>query len=99
MSERAAKYLSVRTLRPKLPSVLRDVATNYARYIVTRRGRPQAVVLGVEDYERLKEAARMADQKQFRELLKEECLETAEEAKTIMREFEALDHESLKYVD
>ena len=53
MSERAAKYLSIRELRPKLPSVLRDVATTYARYVVTRRGKPEAVLLSIEDYERL----------------------------------------------
>ena len=53
MGEPAAKYLSVRELRPKLPSVLRDVATTYARYIVTRRGKPEAVLLSIEDYERL----------------------------------------------
>lgn len=55
MSERAAKYLSIRELRPKLPSVIRDVASTYARYVVTRRGKPEAVLLSIEDYERLME--------------------------------------------
>lgn len=99
MSERPAKYLSIRELRPKLPSVLRDVATNYARYVVTRRGKPQAVVLGLEDYERLRAAARKADRQRLHALLKEECLAMREEANILAREFEPLDREAMKYVD
>lgn len=51
----AIKYLSIRELRPKLPSVVRDAAATYARYIVTRRGKPEAVILSIEDYESLLE--------------------------------------------
>ena len=49
------KYLSIRELRPKLPSVVRDAAATYARYIVTRRGKPEAVLLSIDDYESLLE--------------------------------------------
>lgn len=99
MSEPAAKYLSVRELRPKLPSVLRDVATHYARYVVTRRGQPKAVLLGMEEYERLRRTAHMAEQKRLQALLKEGYLAMAEEVKAITQEFEPLDRESLKDVD
>ena len=51
----ATKYLSIRELRPKLPSVVRDTAATYARYIVTRRGKPEAVILSIGDYESLLE--------------------------------------------
>ena len=51
----ATKYLSIRELRPKLPSVVRDAAATYARYIVTRRGKPEAVILSIGDYESLLE--------------------------------------------
>lgn len=51
----ATKYLSIRELRPKLPSVVRDAAATYARYIVTRRGKPEAVILSIDDYESLME--------------------------------------------
>ena len=47
----ATKYISIRELRPRLPSVVRDASTSYTRYIVTRRGKPEAVILGIEDYE------------------------------------------------
>ena len=49
----ASKYLSIRELRPKLPSVVRDAATTSARYVVTRRGKPEAVILSLGDYESL----------------------------------------------
>lgn len=51
----ATKYLSIRELRPKLPSVVRDAAATSARYVVTRRGKPEAVILSIEDYESLME--------------------------------------------
>lgn len=51
----ATKYVSIRELRPKLPSVVRDAAATSARYVVTRRGKPEAVILSVDDYESLLE--------------------------------------------
>lgn len=51
----ATKYLSIRELRPKLPSVVRDAAATSARYVVTRRGKPEAVILSLNDYESLME--------------------------------------------
>ena len=51
----ATKYLSIRELRPRLPGVVRDAAATYARYIVTRRGKPEAVILSIGDYESLLE--------------------------------------------
>lgn len=53
--EMATKYLSIRELRPRLPSVVRDAAATSARYVVTRRGKPEAVILSIEDYESLME--------------------------------------------
>ena len=51
----ATQYLSIRELRPRLPGVVRDAASTYTRYVVTRRGKPVAVIVGLEDYERLLE--------------------------------------------
>ena len=49
----STKYLSIRELRPRLPSVVRDAAATSARYVVTRRGKPEAVILSLDDYESL----------------------------------------------
>lgn len=53
--EMSTRYLSIRELRPKLPGVVRDAAGTYSRYVVTRRGKPEAVLMGIDDYERLME--------------------------------------------
>ena len=99
MSERATKYLSIRELRPKLPSVLRDVGATYARYIVTRRGKPEAVLLSVEAYEGLMNALQGKAQRRQQALLREGYRAMAAEAKAVTRDFAALDRESLAHVD
>lgn len=99
MSERPAKYLSIRQLRPALPGVIRDAAATSARYVVTRRGKPEAVLLGLAEYERLLAAASKIQQKHFHQLLKEGYLEMAEEDRATLKTFEHADRESLKYLD
>ena len=47
--------VGVRELRPKLPRILRHVSDRFDRYVVTKRGKPEAVILSVEDYESLLE--------------------------------------------
>ena len=47
--------VGVRELRPKLPRILRHVADRFDRYVVTKRGKPEAVILSVADYESLLE--------------------------------------------
>jgi antitoxin YefM len=45
--------ISVRTLRPRLSRVLDDVAGKFDRYIVTKRGQPQAILMSIAEYESL----------------------------------------------
>ena len=47
--------ISVRALRPKLAAVLDAVHERLDRYIVTKRGRPEAVIMSIEDYESILE--------------------------------------------
>ncbi|MBI4355505.1 MAG: type II toxin-antitoxin system Phd/YefM family antitoxin [Candidatus Omnitrophica bacterium] len=47
--------VGVRELRPKLPRILRHVSDRFDRYVVTKRGKPEAVILSVADYESLLE--------------------------------------------
>ncbi len=61
-------YIGVRELREKTTQVIRDVRENRARYIITLRGRPVAVIMpmteadvvesGWDVYERLAEEIR-----------------------------------------
>ncbi|MBU1147816.1 MAG: type II toxin-antitoxin system Phd/YefM family antitoxin [Candidatus Omnitrophica bacterium] len=46
-----AKYISVRELRKNLASVVKDVKAHYERYVVSKRGKPEAVLMSMDDYE------------------------------------------------
>lgn len=46
-----AKYISVRELRKGLANVLSDVKAHYERYVVSKHGEPEAVLMSMEDYE------------------------------------------------
>lgn len=48
--------LSIRELRPKLPEVVTDISENMNRYIITKRGRPTAIILNIDDYNSLLES-------------------------------------------
>ncbi len=55
--------ISARELRPKLSSVLKTIHDRFDRYIVTRRGRPEVVMISVEDYESLLETLEIQSDK------------------------------------
>lgn len=45
------KNISVRNLRSNLSGVLDKVSKHFDRYIVLKRGEPEAVIMSVDDYE------------------------------------------------
>ncbi|MBT9131358.1 type II toxin-antitoxin system Phd/YefM family antitoxin [candidate division NPL-UPA2 bacterium Unc8] len=47
--------ISVRELRPKLADVLKAVHDKFDRYIIIKRGRPEAVIMSIDDYESILE--------------------------------------------
>jgi len=47
--------ISIRELRPKLAGIVKSVHERFDRYIITKRGRPEAVIIGIEDYESILE--------------------------------------------
>lgn len=47
--------ITLKALRPGLPQVIDRIDVKLDRYIVTRRGVPVCVMLGVEDYEAMME--------------------------------------------
>lgn len=60
--------LSLRELRNSLGSVVREVAYSGHEAVITDNGREIAVIIGLEDYERLHEHADIADALRLREL-------------------------------
>ena len=47
--------MSLKDLRPKLPSVIDRIDRKLDRYVITKRGAPVAVMMSVDDYESLLE--------------------------------------------
>ena len=45
------KNISVRDLRAHLADILDDVSKKLDRYVVSKRGRPEAIIMCVDDYE------------------------------------------------
>jgi antitoxin YefM len=55
--------ISIRELRPKLADVLKSAHDRFDRYIITKRGRPEAVIMGIEDYESILETMEIQSDK------------------------------------
>lgn len=49
------KSVTLKTLRPRLPKIIDDIDSKMDRFIITKRGRPVALMMSVEDYESLLE--------------------------------------------
>jgi prevent-host-death family protein len=47
--------ISVRELRPKLSKVIDNIHKKFDRYVITRRGKPEVVMMSIDDYEGLLE--------------------------------------------
>ena len=62
--------ISVRQLRPKLADVLDAVHDRLDRYIITKRGRPEAVMMSIEDYESILETLEIVSDKSLMRRIK-----------------------------
>ncbi|OGX28436.1 MAG: hypothetical protein A3F87_02185 [Omnitrophica WOR_2 bacterium RIFCSPLOWO2_12_FULL_51_24] len=63
--------ISLTELRPKLPEILNELKKSFDRCVITRRGKPEAIVLSEEDYESLLETLDiLSDRKLLREIRK-----------------------------
>ena len=47
------KNITLKKLRPNLPKVIQEIDSKMTRFIVTKRGKPAALMMSVEDYESL----------------------------------------------
>ncbi len=56
--------ISLKKLRPGLPKVIKDIDARLKRYIIMKRGKPVAVMLGPDDYEGLLETIEILSDKE-----------------------------------
>ena len=50
-------FVTLKELRPKLPSIIEDVDEHLGRYIIAKHGRAVAVLLSIVDFESLIDTA------------------------------------------
>lgn len=57
--------LSLTQLRPKLPDIIDRVSKYFDRCVITRRGKPEAVIIAEDDYESLLETVEILSNKRL----------------------------------
>ena len=55
--------ITLKALRPELPEVIKHIDTRLDRYIITKRGKPIAIMLSMDDYESLLETIEILSDK------------------------------------
>lgn len=64
------KSISVRELRPNISKVIDNIHQKFDRYIVSRRGKPEVVMMSVEDYESILETIEIESDEELMKRLK-----------------------------
>lgn len=49
------KSVTLKALRPRLPQIMDEIDSKMDRFIITKRGKPVALMMSVDDYESLLE--------------------------------------------
>jgi len=50
------KNISLKNLRPRLPEIMSEVDSKMDRFVITKRGRPVALLMSIDDYESILES-------------------------------------------
>jgi len=74
--------ISLKEMRPELPNVINCIDKRLDRYIITKRGKPVAIMMSVDDYEGLLETLEILSDKRAVQRLREAKRELRE-GKTI----------------
>lgn len=77
--------ITLKELRPELPEVIKDIDSKLDRFIVTKRGKPVAVMMSPDDYEGLLETIEILSDKETAKRIKEAKREI-KEGKTVSLE-------------
>jgi antitoxin YefM len=64
------KNVTLKELRPNLPKIIDDVNTKMDRFVITKRGKPTAILMSIEDYESLLETLDILSDKELTKNLK-----------------------------
>jgi len=56
--------VTLKELRPDLPQVIKNIDTRLDRYIISKRGKPVAMMMSIDDYEGLLETLNILSDKE-----------------------------------
>lgn len=75
-------FVTLKQLRPNLPSIIDDVDEHLDRYVIAKHGRPIAILLSMDDFESLVDTAEeMEDKDNFKRIKK--GIREAREGRTV----------------
>ena len=63
--------ISIRELRPKLSQVINNIHKKFDRYVITRRGKPEVIMISIDDYEGLLETLEIESDPELMKRLKQ----------------------------
>jgi prevent-host-death family protein len=49
------KSVTLKALRPRLPKIIEEIDAKMDRFVITKRGKPVALMISIDDYESLLE--------------------------------------------
>ena len=65
------KSVTLKELRPRLPKIISEIDSKMDRFIITKRGKPIALVMSIDDYESLLETLDVLSDKKLMGKIKE----------------------------
>lgn len=65
------KSISLKKLRPNLPKVIEEIVSKMDRFIVTKRGKPVALIMSIDDYESIIETLDVLADKKLMKRIKQ----------------------------
>jgi antitoxin YefM len=69
--ELAAKILPVTEARRKFTEIIKNVEGLLEQYVITRKGKPAAIILSAEEYERITDAIRVMQDRSLQKKLQQ----------------------------
>ena len=65
------KNVTLKMLRPRLPTIIDEIDSKMDRFVITKRGKPVALMMSIDDYESLLETVDILSDKGLMKRLKQ----------------------------
>jgi len=69
------KSVTLKRLRPELPKIIKEIDSRMMRFVITKNGKPVAMMMSVDDYENLLETLDILSNKKLMSKIKKAEME------------------------